>query len=170
LPAGPNLYRAPDRATASLALLPNRSGAPGISDANGTYRRVGALRYYANWTSLILGAIGILAWMILIPWRTFVHRERLWQPASFALVSLLLPLPLFAMQPLVAIGDATPASVALYAATLALPILMAAQILWTVRNRHRTKAWPLQIALAVFVLQWCVVLASWEMLPFATWR
>jgi CubicO group peptidase (beta-lactamase class C family) len=170
VPAGPNLFRTPDRTTASLVLLPHGSGAPGISDVNGTFRQVGDLRFYGNWSSLILGAIGILGWLVLIPLRTFAHRERLWQPATFALLSLLVPLPLFALQPFVAIGDATPASVALYAATLALPILMAAQILWAARNRHRTKTWWLHIVLAIFVLQWCVVLALWGLLPFATWR
>jgi CubicO group peptidase (beta-lactamase class C family) len=170
VPAGPNLFRAPDRTTASHVLLPARDGAPGIGDANGSFRRVGELRFYGLWSSLVLGAIGLLGWLVLIPSRAFAQREPLWQPATFALVSLLVPLPLFAMQPFVAIGDATPASLALYAATLALPILMVAQIVRAVRNRHRTKAWALDVVLAVFVLQWCVVLAAWGILPFATWR
>jgi CubicO group peptidase (beta-lactamase class C family) len=169
-PVGPNLFRAPGRTAASLVLLPDRGAGPGFADANGTYRRIGDLFFFAHWSSLVLGITGILALLVLIPLRALRRREPLSQPAAFALALLLVPAPLFAMQPFVAIGDETPASVALYAATLALPILMVAQILWAIRNRRRTTAWPLHVVLAAFVVQWCAVLWGWDLLPFATWR
>ena len=71
---------------------------------------------------------------------------------------------------IVTIGDATPASVALYLATIVLPLAMAAHVFWAVRPRHRVRAWPLHVASALLVLQWCAALWNWDLLPFATWR
>jgi CubicO group peptidase (beta-lactamase class C family) len=170
VPVGSNLFRAPGRTTASHVLLSDRGPASGFSDANGTFRRVSEWRFYGNWASLGLGVLGLIALLILIPLRRLLNREPLWQPATFAWLLLLVPLPLFAMQPFVAIGDATPASVALYVATLALPLAMVAQIFWVFRHRRRTGAWMVNMASAVLVLQWGGILWGWDLLPFATWK
>jgi CubicO group peptidase (beta-lactamase class C family) len=169
-PVAPNLLRAPDRTTASHVLLADAGGAAAFSDGTSTFRRVGNLRFYGNWLSLALGVAGLVSLLVLIPLRRLTSGEPLWPPASFAWLLLLIPLPLFASQPFVTIGDVTPASVALYAATLALPLLMAAHAYWALRQRHRVRAWPLHVASALLVLQWCVVLWPWDLLPFATWR
>lgn len=169
-PVGPNLLRGPDRTTASHVLLASAGRIAGFSDGNGMFQRVSDLRFFGNWLSLALGALGLLSLMILIPLRRLTRGESLWPPATFALVLMLVPLPLFATQPFVTIGDATPASVALYLATIALPLAMAAHVFWAVRHRRRVRAWPLHVASALLVLQWCAALWTWDLLPFATWR
>jgi CubicO group peptidase (beta-lactamase class C family) len=126
-PVGPNLLRAPSRTTASHVLLEGTDGVAAFSDGNSTFRRVSALRFFGHWLSLGSGSLGLLTLVIVIPLRKLTRGEPLWSPASFATVLLLFPIPLFAMQPFVAIGEVTPASVALYLATLLLPLSMAAQ-------------------------------------------
>jgi CubicO group peptidase (beta-lactamase class C family) len=170
VPVGPNLLRAPNRTAASHVLLTGTDGSAGFSDGFGTYRRVGNLHFFGNWLSLASGALGLLSLMILIPLRRLTQGEPLWPPASFAILLLLIPLPLFAAQPFVVVGDVTPASVALYLATVALPLAMVAHVFWAARHRHRVRAWPLHVAAALLVLQWCAALWVWDLLPLATWR
>jgi CubicO group peptidase (beta-lactamase class C family) len=169
-PVGPNLFRAPDRTIASHVLLAGPDGIVAFSDGAGTFHRVSDLRYFGNWLSLALGSLGLLALMILIPLRRLTSGEPLWPPASFGILLILVPLTLFAIQPFMAIGEVTAASVALYLATFALPLSMAAQIVWAVRQRQRVRAWPLHVAAALLVLQWCAALWCWDLMPFATWR
>jgi hypothetical protein len=59
--------------------------------------------------------------------------------------------------------------VALYVATLALPLLMAVHAVFVYRNRQRVRSWRLQAVAAALVVQWCATLHAWDLLPFALW-
>jgi hypothetical protein len=167
---GEILYRVPDRSTASHVLLAGEDGERYLSDGFRTLRRVGVVWFAAVWTSFALGVTGLVFFFVAIPLRRVLRNEPLWQPASVALLLLAAPVPLFLTQSFVALGDLTPASMAVYVATLALPLLMLAQAAWVVRCRSRLAWWPAHLTAAMLVLQWCVSLYAFDMLPFALWR
>jgi CubicO group peptidase (beta-lactamase class C family) len=166
---GPNLYRAADRVVASHVLLSHVDNSDAFSDGTHTLRKVSGVRYALNWISLALGIIGLLALLLTIPIYRVRRKDPVLQPASLALLLLLMPLSLFALQPFTAIGDVTPASVSVYVATLALPLLLVIHSIWLYRNRQRVRAWLLHVVGIVFVLQWCASLYAWGLLPFALW-
>lgn len=169
LPVGPGLFRAADRTHASHVLMIS-DGQSLISDGTRTLQRVSGLRFVANWLSLVLGVAGLLTLVLMIPWRAWRRGETLLQPASLACALLLLMPALFVSQPFLAIGDVTAASVCLYLVTAMLPLLMATQVIWAWRSRARLKSWVVHGVAAALVLQWCVVLFAWDLLPLALWR
>jgi hypothetical protein len=169
VPVGHRLYRAADRTRASHVLV-EEGGERLISDGAKTWQKISGTRFVAQWVSLALGLAGLITLLLLIPWRAWRRGEPWMQPASLALVLLVLPVPLFALQPFMAIGDFTAASAALFVATVALPLLMVAQVIWTWRARARVRSWRVHIVAAACVLQWCAVLVAWDLMPLATWR
>jgi hypothetical protein len=169
VPVGPRLYRAADRTQASHVLI-THDGDWLVSDGARSWQRIGGARFLGHWVSLAVGIAGLLTLLVLVPWRAWRRGETLVQPAAFALLLLLVPAPLFALQPFIAIGDLTAATVALFVATLCLPLLMAAQLVWAWRVRTRLRSWRVHLIAAACVLQWCVTLYLWNLLPFASWR
>jgi hypothetical protein len=141
-----------------------------IGDGSRTLRKISGGLFALHWLSFVLGLVGLVALGILIPWRAFRHGETWLQPASAAFLSLLVPAPLFAFQAFTELGDLTAASASLYCASLALPLLMAIHIAWALRNRHQLRPRLVHVTAAVFVLQWCVSLWAWDLLPLALWR
>jgi hypothetical protein len=168
-PIGYGLYRAAGRRLASHVMLKDGESYL-ISDGTSTWRKTGTMRYWMTWLSLVLGVAGILVLLVLIPWRAWRRGEPMLQPATLASLLLLLPLPLLARQPFMALGDMTPANIVLYVATLALPLLMLAQAVWALRARGKLKSWRVHLIAAALVLQWCGSLFAWDLLPFATWQ
>ena len=168
-PVGPRLYRAAGRTQASHVFLADGQSRL-LSDGTRTLRRIDEWRFITHWLSLALGLAGLIGFLVLVPWRAWRRGESALQPATLALVLLLAPLPLFAMQSFMALGDVTAAGVSLYAATLLLPFLMLAQALWAWSTRARLKSWLLHVVAAVLVLQWCASLYAWDLLPLALWR
>jgi CubicO group peptidase (beta-lactamase class C family) len=165
---GTRLYRLPERRVASHVLL-ERGGAHFLSDGTHTLRKVSGAWYTLLWVSFLLGIGGLLTLLVAGPLRRMWRKETLLQPANIALMLLAIPLPLFALQPFTALGDRSPASVALFFATLALPMLLIAQCVWSYRNRHRIGWWRLQIVTTLCALQWCGSLYMWDLLPLALW-
>lgn len=165
---GTRLYRAGDRSLASHVMLIEGEGKV-ISDGARTLRKIGPMQFALTWLSLALGVTGIVALLVLIPWRSWRHGEPLLQPATLALLLVLLPLVLLMRQPFMALGDMTITNMIVYASTLALPLLMVAQVIWAWRWRVRLRSWRVHLLAAVFVLQWCGSLYAWDLLPFATW-
>lgn len=168
-PTGGLTFVANDRSTTSHVLLRGQHGEHLISDGFRTHRKVGAAFYWSHMASLISGAFGLL-WLLLgVPIRGMWKRRWGYSPGFAGALLLLLPVPLFLMQSFVQLGDRTPASMALYAGTATLPVLMAWQV-WIGLRRRDQGAARVDLVAALLVLQWCVVLGGWGMLPFALWR
>ena len=83
---------------------------------------------------------------------------------------LLMVPPLFALQPFLALGDKTVANIWLYVSTHSLPLLLLAQMVWAWSKRGGLSSWPVHVLAAALVLQWCVSLYAWDLLPLALWR
>ena len=170
VPAGGRLFIASDRSIASHVLLRGRGGEYLLSDGQRTYRRVNPVAYGLLATSLALGVVG-LAWFALgVPLRALLRHEPAGVPGVAAVLLLALPVPLFLLQSYTQLGERTPASVGLYAATAALPLLMLWQAWRSARRHEGLIRGRVNLCAALAVIQWCAVLLAWGLLPFALWK
>ena len=172
-PVGDRLYSASDRTSTSHAFFRGSHGEYLFSDGFRTYRRVPTAYLAAHWTSLLLGFAGS-AWLLvagglsLLRYRAGMLR-RVEAPAFVSLMLLPVPIPLFASQSFMALGDLTLASALLAIVTLLLPVGM---LLTCLRARDRCRSslvTTLHGAAAILVLQWCIVLVAAGLLPFRLW-
>lgn len=168
-PTGGLMFVANDRSTTSHVLLRGEHGEHLISNGLRTYRQVGVAFYWLHMASLVLGVFGLLWFLLGVPIRGMRKRGSGFSPGLAGVLLLLLPVPLFLMQSFTQLGDRTAASLALYAGTAALPLLMLGQAVLSWRQRRRPGA-RADLTAALLVLQWCLVLVAWGMLPFALWR
>ena len=169
-PAGGMRLVANDRTIASHVLLESEDGQRLLSDGFRSYRQLPAALYWLVAASLACGLLGLLWFALVVPARALMRREPLAVPGVFAVGLLLLPVPLFLLQTYTQLGDRTIASLALYAVTAALPLLMLLQAWRSVRRHEGLARGRVNLVAVLLVLQWCAVLAGWGMLPFALWR
>lgn len=171
-PVGGYLFAATDRTTTSHVLL-REDGAYRISDGLITYDKVSLWSLGFLWISLVLGVLGIL-WFLgagIVALARF--RGSAWRRPEIipfaGVLALFLPLPLFLTQSFMRLGDLTPASALLAACTVALPVTMIV-LLWRVFRSPLLKGiLMVHAAWAIAVLQWCAVLAAWDLLPLRLW-
>jgi CubicO group peptidase (beta-lactamase class C family) len=175
-PVGGALFRAPDRLEATHALLRSGDGAHIVTDGLRTLERVSPTAVYARWASAAAGLVALLFLLVLGAVRSVRALRRgewcaeplLWPTLCLAL--LIVAPALYLAQSFLAIGDPTPANVAIAMLTGLLPLaLLLAAV-------HRLRAgaggWMARLELLALAgaLQWCAVLATWGMLPFVLWR
>ncbi|WP_194755981.1 serine hydrolase domain-containing protein [Aliidiomarina indica] len=172
LPTGDRLFRAEERTRASHVLIVSDQGKRVISDGFRSYEQASLWRMVPLWASLAAGLAG-LVWL-LVSGIVRVLRRRL-QPSSalfvpfLAAVALLLPIPLFFGQSFLQLGDLTTASALLALMTGILPLAMIFG-LWRSFRWGATDRGMLWDKLAMLgVLQWCVVLAFWGLMPVRLW-
>lgn len=169
-PAGGLQFVAPDRTVASHVLLRGEQGERLFSDGQRTYRQVGPLKYWGLAASLAVGLLGIAWFALAVPVRALMRREPVLVPGVIAVALLVVPVPLFFLQSYTRLGEATPASIALFSVTAVLPLLMAWQA-WRSARRHEGLArGRVNLCAALAVLQWCAVLLAWGLMPLTLWR
>jgi|GEM_PF-94002 len=181
-PVGGHLFRANDRVAASHVLLMSTEQKRLISDGFRSYQQVSLWRLLPLWLSAIAGVIGLGFVLIAGIWRFFRtdslgwlgHRAEPLLLPSIAVVALLLPLPLFFGQSFLQLGELTAASAALALVTGLLPLAMLLGI-WRWLTQYRQSGsiavnlrWSALLAM-VAILQWCLVLIYWGLLPLRLW-
>jgi hypothetical protein len=172
-PVGDQLFSANDRTTVSHVLYRGAGGEFLISDGFQTWRKSRSLYLPLHWISLSLGLTGML-WVLAAGSVSLIrHRRSLLRrpeaPAYVACLLLVVPIPFFATQSFMALGDKTAASILLAIVTLLLPIGMLLSVLLAMRKGNRSRIDRLHAAAALCVLQWCAVLASNDLLPLRLW-
>jgi len=173
MPQGNLLFKASDRVTTSHALLTSSDGKRIMSDGLQSYERVSWLKIASQWSSLVAGALGLLLIFVLGLTRLLRRRLRSSQAMFvpfFAVVALLVPLPLFFRQSFLQLGDATVASVTLAVVTAVLPLAMFVGLALQLRSRM-VRGMAVVDVIAMFgVLQWTIVLAVWNLVPLRLWH
>jgi CubicO group peptidase (beta-lactamase class C family) len=175
-PVGGALFRAEDRREATHVLLHSAEGGPIITDGFRTLERVRPLTVYVRWASALAGLAAILYLLVVGGVRSVQSLRRgmwHWEPLRWPAICLALMLvapALYFTQSFLAIGDPTPANVAIALLTGMLPFTLLAAIVQRARAGLGTRAARLDLLGLVGALQWCVVLATWGLLPFALWR
>jgi hypothetical protein len=102
-------------------------------------------------------------------------RRRAWSDEplrwpAVCLVLLLLAPALYLTQSFLAIGDPTPANVAIALLTGALPVALVVGGMQRVRAGVGTPGARVDLAAIAGLLQWCTVLAVWGLVPLMLWR
>ena len=172
-PTADHLYSAHDRDTTSHALFRSAKGEYLISDGFNTLERASVLFVVALWASLALGLTGVL-W-ILVSGTIVLFRGKKVAfghpvfPSFLGTLALLLPIPFLIAQPFMALGDATAGTIMLAATTLLLPITILLTLWKLYRLPGPGMIHRLHGFAATAVLQWCVVLATFGMLPLRLW-
>ena len=175
-PVGGALFRAEGRREATHVLLVSAGDRRVISDGLRTLERVSTISVAAHAASALSGLAALL-YLLLVGGvrmvqalrRTTWRSEPLRWPASCLMLMFLAP-ALYLMQPLLAIGDPTPANLAIAGLSGLLPLTLLVATVQRVRaGLQGRRAWLDLVALTA-ALQWCVVLAAWGLLPLALWR
>jgi CubicO group peptidase (beta-lactamase class C family) len=174
LRTGPRLYRQPDRRQASLALLRDPQGRQSIATGTLTLRRIGWLESSALWAATAGGIAALAWWLLAPPLRRLRHGTPLARtPAWWAVLGLVLAGAGVALQPWQQAGDVTVASVALAAATAALPpaLLWQGALAWRRRREARhARGAGFDLAAIGLGLTFCAVLGAFGLWPVALWR
>jgi CubicO group peptidase (beta-lactamase class C family) len=162
--------RAADRATAAHVLLAD-AGGRAWSDGTGTWRRVSGWGVALLWASLAAGLAGALYVLAAGAARLWRARRRFAGDALAPAWLTLLCVPLAGAalgMSWQTMGEVGVASVALAVLTAALPLAALAGLAraWRAAPRWQRRA---DLAALAGLLQWCVVLAAWGMLPFRMW-
>lgn len=171
-PAGERLFRAPERVWPSHALLRAPDGTRTLSTGSQSYDRIPTFKLAALWLSLVLGLLGVSYLLVAGIARLSMRRLKVSQPVFLPFLgvsALWLPLPLFLRQSFLQMGDLTPASGLLAAATAALPLSMLAGLGIHLRRRPAGRMALIDVLAMSAVLQWTLVLAAWGLLPVRLW-
>lgn len=176
LPVGGALFRVEDRLEPSHLLLRTSEGVPVVADGLRSLERVSLLSVIVMWVSAVVGLLSLLYLLVLGLVRSVLalHRghwrdEPLRWPA-LCLTLLILAPTLYLTQSFLAIGDPTPANLAIAMLTGLLPLTLLAATWQRLRVGLNTVTARLDILAIAGLLQWCVVLAVWGLLPFVLWR
>jgi CubicO group peptidase (beta-lactamase class C family) len=175
-PMGGPFFRAADRREATHVLLRSTEDRLVLTDGFRTLERVRPLTAYTRWASASVGIAAVLYLLIVSGVRSVRSlRRRMWHaeplrwPAICLALMLLAPL-LYLTSSFLAIGDPTPANVAIALLTGFFPLTLLVAGAHRARAGLRTRKAQLDLLALVGALQWCVVLATWELLPLALWR
>jgi CubicO group peptidase (beta-lactamase class C family) len=175
-PLGDKLFRAPDRREATHVLLRTSEGTAVVSEGLRTLERVSAVSVWALWLSAVVG-IAALAYLLPVGAvrSVMAFRRGEWrnEPLGWPVVSIVLLViapSLYLTQSYLAIGDPTPANVAIAVLSGVLPVALMLGALQRVRAGVGTLGARLDLGAIVGLLQWYVVLAAWGLAPLMLWR
>lgn len=174
-PVGGAFFRAADRREATHVLLAS-ADARVITDGFRSLERVRPHTVYAQWASASVGLASVLYLLLVGGVRSIKNLRRgTWRSEPLrwpaACLALLLVAPaLYLTQSFLAVGDPTSANVTVALLTGLLPVTVIAAGVERVRSGFRARAARLDFLALAGVLQWCVVLAAWGLVPFALWR
>ena len=172
-PTGRFLFSAADRRTTSHLLLHGADGEHLITTGFATLQKTDTGYLIFLWVSLGCGIVGV-AWFLFAGTAMVVRRPRMATKnpaiaAWLAVLTLFLPLPFLFRQSFMAMGDPTVGSWSLAVATACLPLGMMMTIVMVLRQEHRSRAMLAHGVAAGAVLQWCLVLMIFGMLPLRLW-
>ncbi len=175
-PVGGAFFRAADRREATHALLRSADDRLIITDGVRTLERARPIPLFARWGSAAAGLAALLYLLIVGGVRCVRSlRSGAWDSEplrwpALCLALLLVAPALYLTQSFLAIGDPTPANLAITLLTGALPLTLLLAVAHRVRTGFSARAARLDLLALAGALQWCVVLATWRMLPLALWR
>lgn len=171
-PLGGHLFRAGHHRQASHVLLTSTTGERVVSNGLQTLVRIETNRIVLLWSSLLAGVLGLGYVLAVGTARRLRGRlgtaDALFAP-WLATLALLLPLPFFLAQPVLALGDRTVASVLLAAVTGLLPLALLFGMGMCAHASRRPGVYRDALALLA-ALQCLLVLVAWGMLPFRLWH
>jgi CubicO group peptidase (beta-lactamase class C family) len=175
-PIGGRLFRAPDRREATHVLLRTPEGTAVVSDGLRTLERVSAVSVWGLWLSAGVGVVALAYLLVVGAFRSVMalrrgewRNEPLRWPA-LCLVLLVIAPGLYLTQSFLAIGDPTPANVAIAVLSGVLPAALLLGAAQRVRAGVGTVRARLDLGAIAGLLQWYAVMAAWGLVPLVLWR
>ncbi len=171
IPVNQSLLRATDRKKSSHGIVFDEHGDMFISDGLSTFKRQSVLIVLGYWVSLIFGVLGFLYLFALGLARALTREIQRLNVIAWPFINILafsIPVFLFYNQPFLQFGEMSQASIALATVSGLLPFTLLLSILLGLKKRSD---WSIRDALAsAMLLQLCVVLFWWDLLPMVFWR
>jgi hypothetical protein len=174
-PIGGKLFRAPDRLEATHVLLRTAGGVPVISDGQRTLERVSAASVWGLWLSAVVGVVALAYLLVVGAFRSVMALRRgEWrnEPLRWPVLCLMLLVVapgLYLTQSFLAIGDQTPANVAMAVLSGVLPVALLLGAVQRVRAGVGTLRARLDLGAIAGLLQWYAILAAWGVAPLVLW-
>ncbi len=175
-PIGGRLFRAPDRREATHVLLRTSAGTAVVSDGLRTLERMSAVSVWGLWLSAAVGVVALAYLLVAGAFRSVMALRRgEWrnEPLRWPVLCLMLLViapGLYLTQSFLAIGDPTPANVAMAMLSGVLPAALLLGAVQRVRAGVGTLRARLDLGAIAGLLQWYTVLAAWGLAPLVLWR
>jgi CubicO group peptidase (beta-lactamase class C family) len=166
---GGGRYRQDDRLQATFALTEAADGTPTLSASYLTLRRIPPAAFGALWTITVTGGLALIYLLAAPLWRRSTVPRAWREPGFVAALGFLASSGTVALQSWQRLGDPTPATLALAAATLLLPVATTCDIARAASRRGIRGEWA-RIAAGTALLALFVLLAVFGLWPIATWR
>ncbi|WP_083253226.1 serine hydrolase domain-containing protein [Flavivirga aquatica] len=168
LPVGENLFKVKNKVKASHVLYEDNKNQI-ISNGLVTYEKVSILYLSMLWFSFTLGLVGIIlvisrGFYLLIQNKLFKKNQILTVPFS-AIACLLIPIPFLLTQSILNLGDMTMGNVLLTIVTGIIPLAM----IFGLIKARKNKPLKIDVIAILFILQWSIILAYWNLIPFKLW-
>ncbi|MDQ3618279.1 MAG: beta-lactamase family protein [Pseudomonadota bacterium] len=172
VPTGGLLFRANDRTADSHVLLQSLDGTRVLSDGLHSYEQTSLTRMALLWASLAAGLLGagyIVLSGLARALTGRLHRTSTLLVPLLAILALSVPVPFFLRQSFLQLGDVTLASISLAVVTGILPLAMMVGLVVGLRRNAYGVMNMLDLSAIMGVLQWMIVLATWNLLPVRLW-
>lgn len=169
---GEGLFRLDDRMEASHVFFVDSEGVRSMGRGTQSYRIMPLWKLSLGWLSFGLGALGLGLLLLSGVVRTVTLKWKANHPVLMPFIgiaTLPLPVPLFMTQSFLALGDGTTAGMLLMTVTAVLPLTMGFGIWRSLRQRPLRRLGCFELAAMASVLQCCVFLAYWGLLPLRLW-
>jgi CubicO group peptidase (beta-lactamase class C family) len=172
LPLNENLLRATDRAQASHVIIKDNNDIY-ISNGLSTYKRQSTLLIIIYWLSIVLGLLGLL-YVALVGFGRVLTGKKQYQNIIFRpflhLLVFSIPIYLYTEQSFLNFGELTPASFILAAISGLLPITLLLSLLFSFNHERQRKWLKWDRVALLMLLQLCLVLFYWDVIPIIFWR
>ncbi|WP_205720060.1 serine hydrolase domain-containing protein [Fodinibius halophilus] len=162
------LFRDTNRQLASHIFITNEEGIK-LSNGLKTYQKASPFLLLINWVGLILGLLGLVYILLRGTWLV-LHRKRTIPTALLLpylnIVLFAVPAYLYFHQHFLEFGNKTAASISLATFTGMIPIVLLISIVLMIKNKPANKFDYLGLGA---LLQLCLVLVYWDVLPMIFW-
>jgi CubicO group peptidase (beta-lactamase class C family) len=173
LPLNKNLLRATDRTQASHAIIKNNNKELSISSGLHTYKQQPAYIIIFYWLNLILGLFGLTYIICMSIYRTLIKRTISNNAIIWPFLNILafsIPVFLYTKQSFLYFGELTTASflLAVFSGLLPISLLFSLYLIFLGKLKNKWKKWD-SLAL-LMLLQLCLVLIYWHVIPVIFWQ
>lgn len=172
-PINLNLLRATDRSQASHALIMEKNNDIYISNGLSTYKLQSTHIIFAYWVSLLMGLLGLIYILLLGTFRMLTKKIASQKAIFWPCVNLLalsVPVILYTKQSFLKFGELTTASFLLAVISALLPVTLLLSLFFSIQKELKSK-WEKWDCVALFtLLQLCLVLFYWDVIPVIFWR
>lgn len=168
-----HLFRADERVQASHVFYQSKAEYWMLSNGYKTYKKSSEFLLICYWLSLFFGVLGFFYLLVISIIRILKKQVHKLNPIKWVIINLsafTLPLFAYSSQSFLAFGDKTIASISLAILTGILPFTLSFTLLKCCLQGTNSNTSKNDIFAMVMLLQLCLVLFAWGLLPAIYWQ